>query len=125
MGSDEREIRELIERWHERTAAGDLEAILELMADDVVFLRAGQPPMDKKEFAAGFRAWASKASIRSRWELKDVHASGDIAYAWSEISLVMTSKDGGKQERSGPALSVFRKSRGGRWLLARDANLVA
>lgn len=80
--------------------------------------------MSKKEFAAGFREWAGRARIESKYEVKDIRASGDLAYAWSYISIVMTSKEtGGNTKREGHVLSVFRKSPSGKWLLARDANL--
>lgn len=45
MQNDEQAIRHLIEKWHAATAVGDLTQILGLMADDVVFLTPGQPPM--------------------------------------------------------------------------------
>lgn len=53
MQSDEREIRQLIATWMAATKAGDIGSVLSLMADDVVFLLAGQPPMiGKSAFAA-------------------------------------------------------------------------
>ena len=114
-----------MEEWHRRTAHGELDAILGLMTEDAVFLRCGLPPMSKTEFAAGFREWAGKARIESKSDVKEVHASGDVAYAWSYISIVMTEMGTGKRtEREGHALSIFRKSLSGKWLLARDANLI-
>jgi uncharacterized protein (TIGR02246 family) len=44
MSTDEQSIRDLIATWHRATAAGHVEAVLQLMAEDVVFLIAGQPP---------------------------------------------------------------------------------
>ena len=75
--------------------------------------------MTKKEFAPGFREWAGRARIESKYEVKDIHASGDVAYLWSHISIVMTSKESGSStQREGHVLSVFRKSPSGKWLLA-------
>ena len=75
--------------------------------------------MTKKEFAPGFREWAGRARIESKYEVKDIHASGDVAYLWSHISIVMTSKESGSStKREGHVLSVFRKSPSGKWLLA-------
>lgn len=37
MSSDEQAIRDLIEQWHRSTAAGELDAVLPLMAEDAVF----------------------------------------------------------------------------------------
>ena len=44
MSTDEQAIRDLIASWHRATAAGDVETVLTLMAEDVVFLVAGHPP---------------------------------------------------------------------------------
>jgi uncharacterized protein (TIGR02246 family) len=125
MGIDEQQIRQLVEEWHRRTAQNDLEGVLALMADDAIFLTCGRPPMSKQEFAAGFAAWAGRSRIESKHEFKDLHASGDIAYAWSHISVAMVSgENGSKTERSGHVLTVFRKSPAGKWQLVRDANLL-
>jgi uncharacterized protein (TIGR02246 family) len=123
--TDAQQIRRVIEEWHERSAQGDLDAVLGLMTEDAVFLRCGGPPMTRTEFAAGFREWASRARIRSKSEVKELSASGDVAYAWSYISIAMTSiETGSVTNREGHVLSVFRKSPAGKWLLARDANLI-
>ena len=45
MQDDERAIRDLIATWLEASKAGDTEKVLSLMADDVVFLVTGHPPM--------------------------------------------------------------------------------
>jgi uncharacterized protein (TIGR02246 family) len=125
MENDEQQIRRLIEEWHRKSAEGDLDAVMGLMADDVVFLTCGRPPMTRKEFAAGFREWAGRMRIESKFEVKDIHASGDVGYAWSYISIVMTPKEkGAGVKREGHVLSVFRKSASGKWVLARDANLM-
>ena len=41
---DERAIRDLVETWMRATNAGDFHAVLELMADDVLFLTPGKEP---------------------------------------------------------------------------------
>ena len=56
MNSDERAIRALIATWVSAAEAGDNERVLALVADDVVFLTPGAPPMRKPEFAAAQRA---------------------------------------------------------------------
>jgi uncharacterized protein (TIGR02246 family) len=52
MTVDERAIRELIATWMRASMAGDVDTVLSLMADDVVFMVAGQEPFDKEAFAA-------------------------------------------------------------------------
>ena len=45
MANDEQEIRQLVATWMAATKAGDVETVLSLIADDVVFLIPGQPVM--------------------------------------------------------------------------------
>jgi len=125
MNSDEQAIRKLMEEWRRLTREGDLEALITLMTDDAMFLTCGNPPMTRQDFAAGFRDIAGKVRIESTQDVKELHVAGDLAYAWSKISVAMIAKEGDKRmERAGHALSVFRKNAGGRWQLSRDANLM-
>ena len=49
---------------------------------------------------------------------------GDCAVAWTRLTVTITLRDGGKPAtRAGHTLTVFRREHG-RWLLARDANLL-
>ena len=52
MTDDERAIRTLIDTWMSATRDGDVDAVLRLMADDVIFMVPGQKPFGKREFAA-------------------------------------------------------------------------
>ena len=122
----EQQIRQLMDDWRRFTAAGNIDGLLSLLADDVVFLTPGNPPVTKADFAAGFAQVAAKAQVESTQEVKEIRVSGDIAYAWSYLSIVLTPKDGsGSWTSAGHVLTVFQKSVAGRWLLARDANLIA
>ena len=115
-----------MDEWRRLTAAGDIDGLLSLTADDVVFLTPGNPPITKTDFAAGFKEVSAKARIEAMQDVKEIRASGDIAAAWSHLTVVLTPKDGGKKsEASGYVLTVFHRSPSGKWLLARDANLVA
>ena len=112
--------------WRRLTADGNLDGLLALLTDDVIFLTPGNPPITKSDFAAGFREVSAKARIDAIQDVKEIRASGDIAAAWSHLTVVLTPKDGGKKsEASGYVLTVFDRSPSGKWLLARDANLVA
>ena len=52
--------------------------------------------------------------------------SGDWAFCWTELTVVMTPVSGGVSvRRHGNTLSVFRRLADLRWVLARDANLLA
>jgi uncharacterized protein (TIGR02246 family) len=117
MDSDEQQIRKVIARWRDASAAGDLDTILTLMADDVTFLTPNQPPMTKDVFAKNFRALPGKIELQQ--EIKEVYVSGDLAYCWSHITVTID-----KNRRAGNILTVFRKVQG-KWVLSRDANLLA
>ena len=127
MTADEQEIRELVATWMSATKAGDLATVLSLMTDDVVFLVVGQPPFGKQQFAAAMKppsAGAPLPMIDGRSEIQEIRVSGDHAYLWTRLSVEVTPPGGVTAKRSGHTLSVLRKE-GGRWRLARDANLLS
>ncbi len=127
MTADETEIRALVATWTSATKAGDLPTVLSLMTDDVVFLVAGQQPFGKQQFAAAMKpgvAGTTLPQIDGRSEIQEIRISGDYAYLWSRLSVEVTPPGGMTIKRAGHTLSVLRKE-GGRWLLARDANLLS
>jgi len=127
MNADEQAIRTLVAEWHRATAAGDVESVLRLMADDVVFLVAGQPPMrGRRTFEKGLRGLLAAHRIASSAEVQEIEISGDLAYCWSILNVEITPASGGsKVVRSGSALSILRKQSTGAWVVVRDANLLA
>ena len=126
MDDDRKAIRELIATWMQATADGDLPTLLTLMAEDVVFLVPGQPPMRRNDFVAGFQAALQQIQIKATSDLQEIEVMGDRAWCWSRLHVVITPKTGGPTtHRSGHTLSVLRKNPGGGWVLARDANLLA
>jgi uncharacterized protein (TIGR02246 family) len=123
---DEQEIRDLVSAWMDATKAGEIEKVLSLMSDDVVFLMPGQPPMRKAGFAAAARAQAGKDAPKfdGTSEIQEITVVGDWAYMWTKLSVVVTPTGGGPSiTRAGHTLSVLKKHRG-KWLLARDANML-
>jgi len=125
MESDEQQIRQLIATWMTATKSGDSEKVLSLMADDVVFLIPGQPPMrGKSAFAAGQSA-LQQVDIDGQSEIQEIKVLGDWAYLWTKLSVTITPKPSGTPiKRSGNTLSILKKQ-SGKWLLYRDANLLA
>ena len=80
MLSDEEEIRTLVQTWQSATHAGDVETVLGLMTDDVVFLVPGRPPMRKAEFASLSRvpAGSPRPKFEGMSEIQEIHVSGDM-----------------------------------------------
>ena len=125
MNPDERAIRSLVTTWFEATAAADLPRVLELMAEDVVFLAAGRPAMrGRDEFAAVSRAMAGRR-VQGTAEIQEVRVFGDWAYCWNQLTRTVRPAGGeATTQLTGPALSVLRKQADGRWVIFRDANMV-
>lgn len=130
MTNDEQEIRALVAAWAERTRAGDTAAVLDMMTDDVVFLRPGHAPMiGRRAFEAASyalnRPHAAAPSIDATQQIHEIHVEGDIAWMWTHIQVAITPAGATESiVRAGHTLSVLRRV-DGRWLIARDANLLA
>jgi uncharacterized protein (TIGR02246 family) len=126
MSSDEAQIRELVSTWMKATREKDPDTVLGLMTDDVQFLVPGCPPFGKAEFekAARNQAADNAPSYDGTSNIQEIHVEGSTAYAIAELTVLTTPKDGSPAtRRAGHTLTVFRKI-DGRWLLARDANLL-
>jgi uncharacterized protein (TIGR02246 family) len=125
MNGDEQAIRAAVQTWMQASADGDLPRVLALIDEDVVFLGPGRPPMRKAEFEAASKAMAGKMRIDGASDIQDIRVVGDWAYVWTQLTITMSPGDGsGPVRRSGPGLSVWRKTPDGRWVIYRDANMV-
>ena len=127
MQSDELAIRELVSAWMDATRRGDVETVLSLMSDDAIFLVPGQPVMRKTDFAAAARAQERQDAPRfdGTSEIQEIKILADWAFLWTKLKVVVTPPGGGRSvTRQGHTLSVLEKQNG-RWVLARDANLLA
>jgi uncharacterized protein (TIGR02246 family) len=127
MQSDEQEIRLLVSTWMDATRVGDVEQVLSLMTEDAVFLVPGQPPMRKAGFAAQMRAQsgANAPQFDGTSEIQEIQVLGDWAFMWTKLKVVLTPPGGASpMTRAGHTLTILKKD-GGKWLLARDANLLA
>lgn len=94
--NDEQQIRDLVATWMSASRAGDVDAVLSLMTDDAVFLAPGQPPMRKADFAAASHAQSGtdRPTIDGTSDIEEIVIAGDV------------------------------RRQQGRWLVARDANLL-
>lgn len=124
MSSDEQAIRELVATWMTASKSGDLPTVLSLMTDDVVFMVPGREPFGKEAFAASSRAMKG-IELDGTSDIRELRVLGDWAYLRNFIQISVMPPGGSIMKRSGWTLSVFQKQADGRWLLARDANLVS
>jgi uncharacterized protein (TIGR02246 family) len=128
MESDEREIRQLVSTWMTATKAGDIQTVLSLMAEDVVFLLPGQSPMvGKSAFVAAAQARSDETPPRfdCASKIQEIKVLGEWAFMWTKLTIVITSAGGApSMTRAGHTLSILKKENG-KWVLARDANMLS
>jgi len=123
MSDDECAIRDLIATWMSASQAGDTDTVLSLMTDDVVFMVPGQEPFGKKEFAAASQDMQG-ARIEGVSDIRELQVLGDWAYLRGHLRISVAPPGGNAVQRAGYTLTILRKQPDGRWLLARDANLL-
>lgn len=123
MRDDERQIRQVVATWMAATKAGDLDAVLSLMAEDVVFLRAGHPPMIGRAAYAAAAAQAGSMRFDGTSDIQEIQVVGDWAFMWAKLAVAVTPPTGAPMKLAGPVLSVLRREEG-RWVLTRDANML-
>jgi uncharacterized protein (TIGR02246 family) len=126
MSPDEKAIRQLVQDWMRASLAHNFDALGRMMADDVVFLRAGCPMLRGREnFLSLARANQNKLSVEGRAETLEVHIDGKLAHMWNRLSITITPKDGSAPfTKAGDTMSLLRKEPDGRWVLVRDVNLL-
>ena len=124
MTDDERAIRKLVDTWMSASKAGDLAAILDLMADDVLFMTPSREPFGKDQFQQDFKA-LKDVKVDGQASIEEIGVVGDWAFIRNRVDLTITPAEGSPIRRSGNTLTILRKGRDGRWRLYRDANLVS
>ena len=123
MTDDERAIRDLVGTWMKASEAGDLNTVLSLMADDVIFMAPGREPFGKEEFRAASETM-KKVRLTGTSDIRELKVLGDWAYIRNYIEISVTPPNGTAMQRRGYALSILRKQSDGTWVLWREANLV-
>lgn len=125
ISSDDNAIRDLVATWLRASKARDNDTVLSLMAEDVVFLQPGQPPMrGRAGFTAAQKAMAN-VDIDATSEIQEIRILGDWAYCWNRLTVVVTPRDGAAPiKRAGDVLSLLQKQEG-RWVIVRDANMLS
>ncbi len=122
---DEKAIRALIAEWSDATLAHDLNRILPLMSEDVVFLVPGGELRGREGFSKTFETGSEKMKVQPTMEIQEIKILGDYAYVWNRIRVLLYPEAGGSPKKlGGDALSIFRKGADGKWVIIRDANTV-
>jgi uncharacterized protein (TIGR02246 family) len=122
MNNDEQAIRDLVETWMAASKSGDIETVLGLMADDVIFMVPGQEPFGKEAFAAATEKMKD-VRIDGTSDIQELKVIGNWAWMRNRLQITITPFGGRSLRRSGYTLTILRKNADGRWVVARDANL--
>ena len=123
MTEDERAIRELVATWMSASRAGDTETVLGLIADDAQFMVVGQEPFGKDAFRAAAQPQKDIA-IEGTSDIREIKVLGDWAFMRNYLTVTVTPPGGAPIRRAGWTLTILRKTDAGKWVLARDANLM-
>jgi uncharacterized protein (TIGR02246 family) len=121
--NDEQAIRQLVNDWLEASKRNDLDALLSLMADDVIFMVPGQEPFGKEAFASRSKQM-DQMKLEAKSSILEIKVLGDWAWMRSHLQISVTQPDGEKMEKSGYILTILNKKSDGRWVISRDANLL-
>jgi uncharacterized protein (TIGR02246 family) len=124
MTDDERAIRDLVATWMKASESGDVQTVLSLMADDVIFMVPGREPFGKDAFRAALETMKN-ARMTGTSDIREINLAGDWAHIRNYIEITITPPAGNVMRRSGYTLSILRKQPNGKWVLWRDANLIA
>jgi uncharacterized protein (TIGR02246 family) len=124
MDPDEQAIRQLVDKWMIASKAGDLDTVLGMMDDDVLFMVPGREPFGKAMFAAGARAMKD-LRIEGISEIQEIKVIGEWAWMRNRLKMIVSPLAGPSTRRSGFTLTVLRKKPDGAWVIYRDANLLS
>ena len=93
MTADERAIHDLVASWMQASQTGDIDTVLSLMADDVVFMVPGREPFGKEAFRAASQGMKDMR-MQSTSDIRELKVIGDWAYARNYLEVTVTPPGG-------------------------------
>jgi uncharacterized protein (TIGR02246 family) len=117
-------IHELTKGWIEAVKAKDVDRLLSLVTDDVVFLPPGGSPL-KGKGAVGdlYRSLFTQFDVDQAATNEEIEVTGDWAFAWGAEILTLSPSGGGPPVRlRGKGLVILRRQHDGSWKFARGIN---
>jgi len=120
---DKQSIRESVDTWLTASKKGDVSTMLDLLADDVLFIVPGKEPFGKEAFAAANREQMKNVDMDATIDINEIEVVGQWAWMRSFLNISFT-RDGKTAKHSGHILTIWQKNSDGRWVIKRDANFV-
>jgi uncharacterized protein (TIGR02246 family) len=122
--ADRKAILALVDRWRSATIAKNIQAILELVADDVVFLPSSMPPIrGREEVGKMYQTFFPRyRQIKHDATIEEVRIAGDWAFLWGVDELRLTPESGEPEiHLKGKGLSILKRQSDG-WRFWRGIN---
>ena len=122
--ADRKAILALVDRWRSATRAKNIQAILELVADDVVFLPSSVPPIKgREEVGKMYQTFFPRyREIEHEAIIEEVRIAGDWALLWGVDELRLTPESGAPEiHLKGKGLSILKRQSDG-WRFWRGIN---
>jgi uncharacterized protein (TIGR02246 family) len=121
---NEREIRDLIERWAAAVHAGELEAVLANHTDDIVMFDVPPPNEGVRGLDAYRQTWPpffewQRSGASFEIVSLDVTAGEDVAYAWALLRCG-TEKELRDDPDNRLRLTLGLRKEGGSWAVAHE-----
>ncbi|HEY6247507.1 MAG TPA: SgcJ/EcaC family oxidoreductase [Pyrinomonadaceae bacterium] len=121
--NDEQAIRQLVDSWLKASESGDLNTMLSLVADDVIFMVPGKEPFGKQEFAENYKQMKG-VKLTTRSDIQEIKVLGEWAWMRNFLRVSFTPSEGTPTRHSGYVLTILSKTSAGKWVIKRDANLL-
>jgi uncharacterized protein (TIGR02246 family) len=121
--NDEQAIRELVDKWLRASETGDLKTMLNLLAEDVIFMVPGKEPFGKEVFAQNYEQMKD-TRMKTASDIQEMQILGDWAWMRNFLRVTFTPAGGNPTIHSGHVLTILRKNAARDWVIARDANLL-
>ena len=116
------QLSDLLVAHVEAVNSGDVEALLDQLTDDVVYLGQGMDPIvGKAQMEPVMRSF--HAENRASFSLipQTVSVIGDVAHEWGSLAGEFRSKDGGDPIRvNSKYFYLYRRGADGRWRISHE-----
>jgi ketosteroid isomerase-like protein len=111
----EAQIRSFIDAYN----AGDIEGVMRCYSDDLLKLRHGAQPENRRDTEQRVRGVMNAFRGRLTVENQEIFVASDMAYVRGSLRIVLEPRTGGpSQEIERRFLEIWRKENG-RWLVTR------
>lgn len=121
LAANESAVRESVKQAVEAFNTSDVDALVDLHADDAVILKPGKAPeIGKQVMRASLEEVFATFKVSESRTIEEIEIVSDWAFTWGYYSVTLTPSDGSTLiVEEGKYIDVLRKQRGGAWLFAR------